>query len=138
MDLRAQLEEVARGERFILQGGDCAERFDDCTSDTIETKLKLIFQMGVVILWGARIPLTRIGRIAGQYHKPRSKPTERHGDGEVLCYKGDAINGYEVADREHDPKRLIEGYFHSSATLNYIRCLLDGGFADVSRYHPKE
>jgi 3-deoxy-7-phosphoheptulonate synthase len=138
MDLRAQLEEVGRGERFILQGGDCAEKFDDCTSSTIETKLRLLFQMGVIVVWGARIPLTRIGRIAGQYHKPRSKTMEPHGDGEIPCYKGDAINGFGVEDRVHDPERLVAGYFHSSATLNYIRCLLDSGFADVSKYHPKE
>mmetsp|Transcript_265 Transcript_265/g.659 ORF Transcript_265/g.659 Transcript_265/m.659 type:complete len:460 (+) Transcript_265:812-2191(+) len=138
MDLRAELEEVARGERFILQGGDCAERFDDCTSGHLETKLQLMFQMGVVIVWGARIPVTRVGRIAGQYHKPRSKPTEKHGDTEILCYKGDAINGHDIHDREHDPDRLVQGYFHSAATLNYIRCLLDAGFADVARYHPRE
>jgi len=129
--LRKQLSQVAAGERFILQGGDCAERFQDCNSDRLQTKLKVILQMSVVLIWGSRMPLTRIGRIAGQYHKPRSKPTEMINGQEVMCYKGDAINGHDLEDREHDPNRLVEGYFHSASTLNYTRALLESGFADL-------
>eukprot|EP00040_Diaphanoeca_grandis_P030170 m.177897 g.177897 ORF g.177897 m.177897 type:complete len:487 (-) comp31915_c0_seq1:306-1766(-) len=129
--LRKQLSEVAAGERFILQGGDCAERFQDCSSERLQTKLKVILQMSVVLIWGSRMPLTRIGRIAGQYHKPRSKPTEMVNGKEVLCYKGDAINGHSLEDRDHDPNRLVEGYFHSATTLNYTRALLESGFADL-------
>jgi len=94
--------------------------------------------MSVIIVWGARIPLTRIGRIAGQYSKPRSSATEKHEEhGEILSFKGDAVNGFAPDERKHDPTKLVQAYFHSAATLNYIRCLIDSGFADVSRYHPR-
>eukprot|EP00037_Helgoeca_nana_P025517 m.280657 g.280657 ORF g.280657 m.280657 type:complete len:480 (-) comp26975_c1_seq1:111-1550(-) len=131
--LRAQLEEVGAGERFILQGGDCAERFQDCNAERLQSKLTIILQMSLVLVWGARIPLVRIGRIAGQYMKPRSKPTEKHGDETIFAYKGDAINGHAVEDREHDPDRLVQGYFHSAATLNYVRSLLESHFADIHK-----
>lgn len=132
-DLRKELAEVGAGKRFILQGGDCAERFQDCNAERLQNKLKIILQMSVVLVWGARIPLTRIGRIAGQYMKPRSKPTEKHGDGEIMAYKGDAINGHDIAERDHDPDRLVQGYFHSAATLNYVRSLLVSAFADLHK-----
>eukprot|EP00040_Diaphanoeca_grandis_P037995 m.253302 g.253302 ORF g.253302 m.253302 type:complete len:482 (-) comp33907_c4_seq1:32-1477(-) len=131
-DLKRQLTEVAAGKKFILQGGDCAERFQDCNSDRLQNKLKVLLQMSTVLLWGARIPLVRVGRIAGQYMKPRSKPTEVVNGKEMLAYKGDAINGFPEEERAHDPNRLVEGYFHSAATLNYCRGLLEGEFADLN------
>ncbi|ORX63036.1 DAHP synthetase [Hesseltinella vesiculosa] len=130
-DLREQLKEVALGNSFLLQGGDCAELFDYCSQDPIEAKLKVLLQMSLVLVWGGRTPVTRIARIAGQYAKPRSKPTEMHNGEEILSYRGDNVNGYDPADRKPDPERLLGAYFHSAATLNYIRSLLDSGFADL-------
>lgn len=123
-ELKRQLAAAGDGERFILQGGDCAERFEDCTSERLQKKLRVIMQMGMIVGWGAQVPLTRIGRVAGQYMKPRSKPTEMIDGREVMAYKGDAINGIGLDDREHNPQRLQDGYFHSAATLNYMRTYL--------------
>jgi len=133
--LKAQLAEVARGERFLLQGGDCAERFIDCAQRPIENKLRILLQMSLVLTWGARMPVVRVGRLAGQYAKPRSRATEMVDGVEVHSYRGDIINGHDPADREPDPQRLIQATFHSAATLNYVRALLDGGFADLR--HPE-
>ncbi|KAI8069485.1 DAHP synthetase [Gongronella butleri] len=130
-DLRDQLEQVALGNSFLLQGGDCAELFDYCSQDPIEAKLKVLLQMSLVLVWGGRTPVTRIARMAGQYAKPRSKPTEMHNGEEILSYRGDNVNGYDPADRKPDPERLLGAYFHSAATLNYVRTLLDSGFADL-------
>lgn len=96
-------------------------------------KLKILLQMSLVLVWGARIPTVRIGRIAGQYGKPRSSPTEVIGGKELICFKGDNINGFEPTEeaREPDPARLVEGHFHSSCTLNYVRALIKGGYADL-------
>ncbi|KAL0252706.1 hypothetical protein I308_102098 [Cryptococcus tetragattii IND107] len=138
--LRAQLADVAAGKAFLLQGGDCAELFDDCSQDPIEHKLSLILLMSLIILHGSRLPVVRIARIAGQYAKPRSKPTEvvelPTKDGktekkEVLSFRGDNVNGYDPTDRAPDPQRLLGSYFHSTATLNYIRTLLSSGFANL-------
>jgi len=120
--LKQMLAEAGRGERFIVQGGDCAERFIDCEADRLETQLKLILQMGAIVEHVAGRPTTRICRIAGQYGKPRSKPTEVvEGYGEIMSFKGDNINGFAPEDRKWDPERLLQGYFHSTATLNYLR-----------------
>ncbi|ODO07323.1 3-deoxy-7-phosphoheptulonate synthase [Cryptococcus wingfieldii CBS 7118] len=141
--LRAQLADVSAGKAFLLQGGDCAELFDDCSQDPIEHKLSLILLMSLIILHGSRLPVVRIARIAGQYAKPRSKPTEvvelpvkggKEGETEkkeVLSFRGDNVNGYEPDDRAADPDRLLGAYFHSTATLNYIRTLLSSGFANL-------
>jgi len=131
--LRKQLADACRGERFVLQGGDCAERFQDCRKDSIEAKLKILLQMSLVLVWGARIPTIRIGRVAGQYGKPRSAPTEIVNGKELMCFKGDNVNDFEPTTeaREHDPARLVEGHFHSACTLNYIRALIKGGYADL-------
>ncbi|WVQ85324.1 hypothetical protein IAT38_007489 [Cryptococcus sp. DSM 104549] len=141
--LRAQLADVAAGKAFLLQGGDCAELFDDCSQDPIEHKLSLILLMSLIILHGSRLPVVRIARIAGQYAKPRSKPTEvvdfpveggKEGETEkkeVMSFRGDNVNGYEVTERACDPERLLGAYFHSTATLNYIRTLLLSGFANL-------
>eukprot|EP01137_Pigoraptor_chileana_P007752 Opistho-2@53742 len=134
-DLRSQLAEVAEGKRFLLQGGDCAELFSYCSKKPIENKLKILLQMSLVLTWGARTPIVRVARMAGQYGKPRTKDTEMVDGEEVLSYRGDNVNGFDKHDREHDPNRLVQAYFHSSATLNYVRALLAGGFADLQ--HPE-
>jgi len=120
--LKKQLAEAGRGERFIVQGGDCAERFVDCSGERLESQIKLLLQMGLIVESNTGAPTTRIARIAGQYGKPRSKPTEVvEGYGEIMSYKGDNINGFAPEDRKWDPERLVQGYFHSAATLNYLR-----------------
>ena len=133
--LRAQLASVAQGKAFLLQGGDCAELFADCVPEKIEGKVKLLVLMSLIIIWGARIPVVRVGRIAGQYAKPRSKATEKvHLDGrveEVLTFRGDNVNGFSEADRTPDPNRLLSAYFYSCATLNHIRASLASGLADL-------
>jgi len=126
--LKTLLAEAGRGERFIIQGGDCAERFVDCESERLEAQLRLILQMGMIVEKCAGAKTVRICRIAGQYGKPRSKPTETvEGFGEIMSFKGDNINGYDPKDRKWDPERLLQGYFHSAATLNYLRSLAGSG-----------
>lgn len=126
--LRAQLAEVAEGKRFLLQGGDCAERFVDCAAEPIEAKLRILLQMSLVLTWGARIPTLRIARMAGQFSKPRSKDTETLQDGtEVTAFRGDNVNSFDMSARTPDPSRIVSGYFHSAATLNYARTLLSAG-----------
>lgn len=120
--LKKLLAEAGRGERFIIQGGDCAERFIDCEGDRLETQLKLVLQIGIILEHIMCRPTVRICRIAGQYGKPRSKPTEVvEGFGEIMSFKGDNINGFDPKDRKWDPERLLQGYFHSAATLNFLR-----------------
>jgi len=131
LELRQQLREVWEGKRFLLQGGDCAERFLDCRPGIIENKLKILLQMSLVITYAAKIPTVRIGRIAGQYPKPRSSPFENVNGAQVPSFRGDCINDFDCSNREHDPKRLVEAYFHSTATLNYIRSLTRSGFASL-------
>uniref|UniRef100_A0A6T1B616 Phospho-2-dehydro-3-deoxyheptonate aldolase n=1 Tax=Alexandrium monilatum TaxID=311494 RepID=A0A6T1B616_9DINO len=120
--LKGLLAAAGRGERFLIQGGDCAERFMDCEGDRLETQLRLILQMGMIAEHTIGKPAVCIARIAGQYGKPRSKPTEVvEGYGEIMSFKGDNINGYAPEDRKWDPERLLQGYFHSAATLNFLR-----------------
>lgn len=133
--LKLRLAEAARGERFVLQGGDCAERFADCREDTIGNKFKILLQMSVVLTYGLKKPVVKIGRLAGQYGKPRSQPWEETSMGRVPSFFGDNVNGYELAERNPDPSRLEKGYFHAAATLNYLRALVNGGFADL--HHPQ-
>lgn len=135
--LKTQLVQVSKGERFILQGGDCAERFIDCDESTITAKLKILLQMSVVLCYGARRPIVRIGRMAGQYGKPRSADTEIIAGVEVPVYRGDNVNSFEptLEGRTPDPERLLKGYQHSTMTLNYVRALTKGGFADL--HHPE-
>ena len=129
--LRHQLAEAGEGRRFLLQGGDCAERFIDCAKDPIEAKLKILLQMSVVLTWGGQTPVVRVARMAGQFAKPRSRPTEQiEGYGEVSTYRGDHVNGFAPDQRRPDPDRMVRAYTHSAATLNYVRALIDGGFAD--------
>lgn len=122
--LREALAGAARGERFIIQGGDCAERFVDCEGDRLEAQLKVMVQMGALVEHATGMPVVRVARIAWQYGKPRSKPTESHPTmGDIYSFKGDNINGYEPTERAWDPNRLLQGYWHSCATLNFLRSL---------------
>ena len=135
--LRTHLAKAANGEAFLLQGGDCAEQFSDCRKSTVESKLKILLQMSLVLTWGARIPVIRMGRMAGQYAKPRSKDTETIDGLELPSYRGDNINSSspKADERAADPQRLLQAYFHSAATLTDTRALVDGGFADL--HHPQ-
>jgi 3-deoxy-7-phosphoheptulonate synthase len=129
--LRSLLRDVALGNAFLLQGGDCAELFDYCTSSQIDSKIKLLLQMSLVLIWGGNIPVVRIARMAGQFAKPRSSLTEVVNGREIMSFRGDNINGYPIDQRDPDPDRLVQAYFHSAATLNYVRAQLAGGFADL-------
>lgn len=135
--LKAQLAEAARGERFLLQGGDCAESFADCTSAIIANKLKILLQMSLVLVHGTRRKVVRVGRFAGQYAKPRSEDMETRGEVTLPSFRGDIINRapYTEADRIPDPTLLLRGYERAALTLNFIRGLIEGGFADL--HHPE-
>jgi 3-deoxy-7-phosphoheptulonate synthase len=135
--LRGLLAEAAAGRRFLLQGGDCAERFKDCTPEAIEGKLRVLLQMSVALTHGGRKPVVRVGRIAGQFAKPRSKATEKIRGQELPSYRGDLVNALEAAPegRRPDPERMLSAYFHAAATLNHLRALTAGGFADL--HHPE-
>ncbi|KAF8957615.1 DAHP synthetase [Flammula alnicola] len=134
--LRYQLGLVQRNEAFLLHAGDCAESFDACTHENISSKIGLILSFSLVLIWGARLPVVRIGRIAGQYAKPRSSSYEKIGEREVLSFRGDNVNGLDPNDRTPDPERLLRAYFHSTTTLNYLRSLLTSGFASL--HHPRD
>ncbi len=129
--LRSSLRDVALGKAFLLQGGDCAELFDYCEQGAIESKIKLLLQMSLVLIWGANKPVVRIARMAGQFAKPRSSPTETYEGKEIPSFRGDNINGFDPKDRTPDPKRLVDAYFHSASTLNYMRASLSSGLADL-------
>ncbi len=135
--LRAQLAEAAEGKRFLLQGGACAERFDQCTADIITNKLKILLQMSLVLTFGLKRRIIRVGRFAGQYAKPRSSDTEERDGVTLPSYRGEIVNGPEftASDRIPNPKRMLLGYEHAAMTLNFIRSLVDGGFADL--HHPE-
>ncbi len=135
--LRDQLGEAAEGKRFVLQGGDCAERFADCTPRRITNMLKVLMQMSLVLVAGSGCPVIRIGRFAGQYAKPRSADTETRDGVELPCYRGDIINAPEFtsAARTPDPRLLLRGYERAALTLNFIRALVKYGFADL--HHPE-
>lgn len=135
--LKAQLAEAARGERFLLQGGDCAESFEECTSDSIASKLKILLQMSLVLVHGARRRVIRVGRFAGQYAKPRSEDLETRDGVTLPSYRGDLINRspWSAADRMPDPALLLRGYERAGLTINFIRALIEGGFADL--HHPE-
>jgi 3-deoxy-7-phosphoheptulonate synthase len=135
--LKAQLAKAAKGEAFLLQGGDCAESFDSCSSHDIAAKLKVLLQMSLVLVHGARRPVVRVGRFAGQYAKPRSAEHEQVNGVALPTYRGDLINraGASLALREPDPQLLLRGYERAALTLNFIRGLIDGGFADL--HHPE-
>ena len=135
--LRTLLAEAAQGRRFLLQGGDCAERFRDCEAGPIADKLRILLRMSMVLTHAGRCPVVRVLRLAGQYAKPRSGTTEVVEGRELPVYRGDLINGLEAteADRRPDPRRMQQAYFHAAATLNHLRTLIEEGFADL--HHPE-
>ena len=135
--LEDELAKAEAGERFLLQGGDCAERFGACTADVIASRLKILLQMSLVLTYGLRKRVVRVGRFAGQFAKPRSSPTETR-DGQTLpSYRGDLVNdpAFTRDARTPDPARLLEAYRRSAMTLNFVRALTEGGFADL--HHPE-
>lgn len=136
--LKSQLASAARGERFVLQGGDCAESFADCTSERVASQLKLLLQMSLVLVHELRVPVVRVGRIAGQYAKPRTSDTELRDGISLPSYRGDNVNSPEFnADaRTPDPSLLMAGYERAAITLNFMRSLADSGFADL--HHPEQ
>jgi 3-deoxy-7-phosphoheptulonate synthase len=135
--LRDRLAAVARGEAFLLQGGDCAETFGGMTADSIRGKFRTLLQMAVVLTYAASVPVVKVGRLAGQFGKPRSAATEARDGVELPVYRGDAVNGIEftAAARTPDPRRLLDAYHCSSATLNLCRSLASGGYADLRQVH---
>lgn len=135
--LTAEMARASRGETFVLQGGDCAESFVDATADRIRAKIRTILQMAVVLTYSASVPVVKLGRMAGQYAKPRSNPMEGRDGLELPSYMGDAVNGHAFTPeaRTPDPHRLVEAYQHSAATLNLIRAFTGGGFADLAKVH---
>ncbi|MEM1177277.1 MAG: 3-deoxy-7-phosphoheptulonate synthase class II [Acidobacteriota bacterium] len=135
--LRSQIAEAQRGERFLLQGGDCAEIFDECESGVIADKLKILLQMSLVLTHAGKRRVIRVGRFAGQYAKPRSSDLETRDGVTLPSYRGDLVNHYEFDEesRRPDPGLLLRGYACSALTLNFIRSLVDGGFADL--HHPE-
>jgi len=135
--LKQMLAEAAEGRRFLLQGGDCAESFDDCTSPLITNRLKVLLQMSLVLVHGLKLPVVRVGRFAGQYAKPRSTDIETRDGVSLPSYRGDLVNGaaFTAEARRPDPQRLIEGHARSAMTMNFVRSLIDGGFADL--HHPE-
>jgi 3-deoxy-7-phosphoheptulonate synthase len=135
--LKAQLAAAQRGEAFLLQGGDCAENFAECSSDNVVQKLKILLQMSLVLVMGLRKPVIRVGRMAGQYAKPRSADQELRDGVSLPSYRGDLVNHspFTAADREPDPDLMLRGYERAALTLNFVRSLIDGGFADL--HHPE-
>lgn len=135
--LKGLLAEAAAGRRFLLQGGDCAERFDECRAEIITNRLKVLLQMSLVLIHGLRLPVIRVGRFAGQYAKPRSADREVVSGREMASYRGDIINSpaADPAAREPDPQRMLQAYGNSALTLNFVRALVDGGFANL--HHPE-
>jgi 3-deoxy-7-phosphoheptulonate synthase len=135
--LRTRMAAVTRGEAFVLQGGDCAETFAGATADAVRGKLQTILQMAVVLTYGASVPIVKIGRLAGQFAKPRSRPTETRDGVELPTYRGDAVNGFEftAAARTPDPERLLRAYHCAAVTLNLCRAFTTGGYADLHQVH---
>lgn len=135
--LRARLAEAASGKAFLLQGGDCAETFADATADRIRNRVKTLLQMAVVLTYGASMPVIKMGRMAGQFAKPRSSDTETRGDVTLPAYRGDIVNGYDFTEeaRVPDPNRMLKAYHTSASTLNLIRAFTQGGFADLRSVH---
>src|SRR6202008_3621098 len=136
-DLKARLATVARGESFLLQGGDCAESFKEHKTNYIRDYFQLFLQMALILTFAGGTQVVKIGRVAGQFAKPRSSDTEKKDGQELPSYRGDIINGpdFTPAARIPDPRRQLEAYRQSAATLNFLRALLDGGFASLENAH---
>ncbi|WP_454923395.1 class II 3-deoxy-7-phosphoheptulonate synthase [Actinoallomurus rhizosphaericola] len=135
--LKAHLAAVARGEAFVLQGGDCAETFSGATAEDVRNKLKTLLQMAVVLTYAASVPVVKIGRMAGQFAKPRSKPSEVRDGVELPAYRGDMVNGFDFTpeSRVPDPERLLRAYHAAAVTLNLTRAFTQGGYADLRQVH---
>jgi 3-deoxy-7-phosphoheptulonate synthase len=135
--LRERLAKAAAGEAFLLQGGDCAETFADATADRIRNRIKTVLQMAVVLMYGSSLPVIKMGRMAGQFSKPRSSDSETRDGLTLPAYRGDAVNGYEFTEqsRTANPQRLLDAYHTSASTLNLIRAFTTGGFADLREVH---
>jgi 3-deoxy-7-phosphoheptulonate synthase len=135
--LRERLATAASGNAFLLQGGDCAETFADATADRIRNRVKTLLQMAVVLMYGSSMPVIKMGRMAGQFAKPRSNDNETRGDVTLPAYRGDAVNGYDFTpeSRRNDPARLVQAYHTSASTLNLVRAFTTGGFADLRSVH---
>ncbi len=136
-DLKSQLAEVAAGKRFLLQGGDCAESLADCEAGVITRRVKILLQMSLVLVYGLRLPVVRVGRFAGQYAKPRTAELETRDGVTLPSYRGDIVNrpGFSESDRIPDPQYMLDAYSASALTLNFVRSLAAGGFADL--HHPE-
>ncbi len=136
-NLRERLARAASGQAFLLQGGDCAETFAGATADQIRNRIKTVLQMAVVLTYGASMPVVKMGRMAGQFAKPRSSDDETRGDITLPAYRGDIVNGYDFTEgsRRADPGRLLQGYHTAVSTLNLIRAFTQGGFADLREVH---
>ncbi len=136
-ELKAGLAEVAKGQAFLLQGGDCAESFAEHGADNIRDFFRVFLQMAIVLTYAGGSPVVKVGRIAGQFAKPRSSPVEKQGDVELPSYRGDIINGagFTAEERTPDPDRQLQAYRQSAATLNLLRAFAMGGFADLERVH---
>jgi 3-deoxy-7-phosphoheptulonate synthase len=135
--LKAQLAAVAAGRAFLLQGGDCAESFAEFSADNIRDTFKVMLQMAVVLTFGAKCPVVKIGRMAGQFAKPRSAATETVGGVELPSYRGDIVNDFAFTPeaRVPDPDRMLQAYLQAAATLNLVRAFSQGGYADINRVH---
>jgi len=135
--LKGALAQAAAGRAFLLQGGDCAESFSEFTADSIRDTFKVLLQMAVVLTFGAKVPVIKVGRMAGQFAKPRSAPTEMVGGMELPSYRGDIINGFDPTPeaRIPDPERMLQAYTQAAASLNLLRAFSTGGFADMHRVH---
>src|SRR5918996_3289797 len=135
--LRDRLAAVARGEAFVLQGGDCAEIFSGATADSVRARLETLLQMAVVLTYAASVPVVKIGRMAGQFAKPRSRPTETRDGVELPAYRGEAVNGLDFTPEARcpDPARLLRAYHSAAATLNLCRAFTSGGYADLHEVH---
>ncbi|NYI46917.1 3-deoxy-7-phosphoheptulonate synthase [Nocardioides aromaticivorans] len=136
-ELKAKIAAASRGEAFLLQGGDCAETFVDATADNTRNKLRVLLQMAVVLTYAASVPVIKVGRLAGQYAKPRSSDSETRDGVTLPAYRGDAVNGFDFTpeSRRHDPQRLLDVYHASASTLNLVRAFTTGGYADLRQVH---
>src|SRR3954454_16415251 len=136
-NLRDRLARAASGQAFLLQGGDCAETFAGATAEQIRNRIKTVLQMAVVLTYGASMPIVKMGRMAGQFAKPRSSDSETRGDVTLPAYRGDIVNGFDFTEgsRRADPQRLLKGYHTAASTINLIRAFTQGGFADLREVH---
>jgi 3-deoxy-7-phosphoheptulonate synthase len=136
-DLKGKLAAVTRGEAFLLQGGDCAETLEGATAENVRAKLRVLLQMAVVLTYAASVPVVKVGRLAGQYAKPRSSDTETREGVTLPAYRGDAVNGFDFTpeSRTPDPQRLLDVYNSSASTLNLVRAFVTGGYADLRQVH---